>query len=93
MITVCPRGAPRSRNRERSRLSDEATCDRDVFDLMKIGRSSQRHVSSGTPFDRRHLKYISRMCLIDDRVDSGPRDLRRPDGIQRLPCVHVACKR
>ena len=64
MITTCPRGAPRSRNRKRSRPSDEATCDCNMFDLMKIGRSSQRHVSSGTPFDRRHFKYILRTCLI-----------------------------
>ena len=66
MITVCPRGAPRSRNHERSRSSDEATCNRDVFDSINIGRSSQRH--------------------------SGPCNLRHPDGIRRLLCVHVAAK-
>ena len=56
-------------------------------------RSSCRHVASGTPFDRRHLSHILRTWLFDDRVDSGPRDLRRPDRIQRLQCRHVACKR
>ena len=43
--------------------------------------------------DRSHLNPNTRTCLIDDRVDSGPRDLRRPDRIRRLPCVHIACKR
>ena len=32
-------------------------------------------------------------ALMADRMDSGPRDLHRPDGIQRLPSVHVTCKR
>ena len=32
-------------------------------------------------------------CLIDDRVDSGPRDLRHLDEIRRLPRVHVTCKK
>ena len=39
------------------------------------------------------LNQVTRTCCFDDRVDSGPRDLRRPDRIGRLPCVHVACKR
>ena len=41
--------------------------------------SSCRHVVSGKPFDRRHLSHILRTWLFDDRVDLGPRDLRRPD--------------
>ena len=31
-------------------------------------------------------------CLIDDRVDPGPRDLRRYDPIGRPPSRHVTCK-
>ena len=62
MIIVCPRGAPQSQNRERSRPSDEATCNCDVFDLMKIKRSSQRHVSSGRPFFGPH-EIIPKLCI------------------------------
>ena len=80
-------------NRERSRPSDEATCDRDVFDLMKIKRSSQRHVSSGTPFARRHLKYILRTCLIWWSHGLGS-TLSPPSWPNPCPsCVHVTCKR
>ena len=32
-------------------------------------------------------------CLIDDRVDSGPRDLRRFDPIRRPPSRHVTWKK
>ena len=43
--------------------------------------------------DHVHLNFNMRTCLIDDCVDSGPRDLRHPDRIRRLRCRHVACKR
>ena len=39
------------------------------------------------------LKVHITTCLIDDRVDSGPRDLRYLDKIRRLPRVHVTCKK
>ena len=38
---------------------------------------------------RRHLNCFSRTCCNEDRVDSGPRDLRRPDRID----VHWATTR
>ena len=53
-------------------------------------RSPGRHMASGKPFDRHHLSPKLRTCLIYDRVDSGPRDLSRLDGIRRPSSVHVA---
>ena len=46
----------------------------DDLPVMKIGRFRHFHVSSGKSVDRVHLCFFLARVLIDDRVDSGPRD-------------------
>ena len=80
------------RNRERSRPSDETTSDEAMIKLRRrsesLGASTCHHVS---PLIVATYSGFCARALINDRVDSGPRDLHRPDWIRRLRCRHVTC--
>ena len=61
--------------------------------MITIERHDRLHVSTSAALIIVTLPKYRARALIYDRVDFGPRDLRRLDGIQRLLSVHVACKR
>ena len=65
--------------------------DHDAVRSMKIQCSSIVHVSQGMPLILIHLLSFLARVVITDRVDSGPRDLRRFDRIQRPISCHITC--
>ena len=81
----------RSRDGDRTHQKSRTIARSRKFEAIrsrsKLPRSATCHPSSGS------LKMHIAACLIDDRVDSGPRDLRRSDPIRRPPSRHVSCKK